>query len=386
MVKRYILVLTGIFLLCCQALATDGKILRFIYCSDLHYGLEREFRGSLTSADSVSRAMIAGFRMLESTSLPHDGGIGAGKIFGSPDFIVCTGDIANRMEDGVQSATESWAQFLRDWKDYPDRGIPLYLVPGNHDISNAIGYPEPLSPETDDASAAGIYRFNGGKSLSGPEDQGFDYSKDKTHYSFVIDSIRFVFMGMWPDSAMRQWYGLEISGPDTCVFRQAGNSEDATAVNRIPSLIFTHDAPQADAKHFTNPRGKHDINPYDRFQNLLTDTCSVRDISREPVGNWTVLEEFIGAHPEIKAYFHGDCNYNEFYTWHGPSGSISLPVFRVDSPMKGEISSEDETRLSFIVVCIDTPEKTMTVRECLWNPDWHQGIRWGESMTISIGD
>lgn len=386
MVKRYILVLTGIFLLCGQALATDGKILRFIYCSDLHYGLEREFRGSLTSADSVSRAMIAGFHLLESTALPHDGGIGAGEIFGSPDFIVCTGDIANRMEDGVQTATESWAQFLRDWNEYPDRGIQIYLVPGNHDISNAIGYPEPLSPETDDASAAGIYRFNEDKSLPGPEGWKFDYSKDKTHYSFVVDSIRFVFMGMWPDSAMRGWYDLEISGADTGVPRQTENREDAAAGNRIPSLIFTHDAPQADAKHFTNPRGRHDINPYDRFQNLLTDTCSVRDISRQPTGNWIVLEDFIRTHPDIKAYFHGDCNYNEFYTWHGPSGSISLPVFRVDSPMKGETSSDDETRLSFIVVCIDTSEKILTARECLWNPDGHQGIRWGESRTISIGD
>ena len=59
------------------------------------------------------------------------------------------------MEEGVQSATTSWSQFCSDW----DSSIssPLYLVPGNHDISNAIGYSKVLSPEKDASSAAGIF-------------------------------------------------------------------------------------------------------------------------------------------------------------------------------------------------------------------------------------
>lgn len=357
----FLFVLTGIFLFGSLLKAQDREILRFIYCSDVHYGLEREFRGAVTPADSVSRAMLASFRMLENETLPEDGGVAEGEIFGKPDFIACTGDIANRMENGVQTATESWEQFCRDWE--MTEGIPLYLVPGNHDISNAIGYPQPLSPERDDASAAGIYRM-----MSHTSDDGtFDHTVDKTHFSFVMDSIRFVFMGMWPDSHMRAWY-----------------ENESWAGDGLPVMIFTHDPPDADTKHFTNPNGKHDINPADKFQNLLSDTCCVRNVSQKAENNWRELEKFLRSHPEIKAYFHGDRNYNEFYTWHGVDGTISLPVFRVDSPMKGFVSSSDETLVSFIAVTIDHEARTMTARECLWNADMKPGLDWGESRTIAF--
>ncbi len=398
--NRISLAAMAILLLFSGNIAGKDRQLRFIYCSDVHYGLVRDFRGAETGADSVSRAMLSTFTMLESATLPDDGGTGAGEVFGKPDFVICTGDIANRMEDGVQSATESWRQFCRDWSVYftiggqsdnaaSASGRPgttgagdaeevatecndkphLYLVPGNHDISNAIGYPKPLEPETDDASAAGIYHTMTGNGADAGRDDcdDFDYSTDKTHYSFVMDGIRFVFMGMWPDSAMREWYGQETAG-----------DED------IPTLIFTHDPPEADAKHFTNPNGRHDINGIDKFQNLLTDTCLVRTTDRKPKGNWRVLEDFIRDNDEIKAYFHGDMNYNEFYTWHGPDGTVSLPVFRVDSPMKGFESSSDETLLSFIVVTVDTGSGMLTARECLWNTGCRPGIVWGESKTISL--
>ena len=50
-------------------------------------------------SDEVSRAMLATFKLLSETRLPEDSGVGAGIKFGSPDFVVCTGDIANRMEE-----------------------------------------------------------------------------------------------------------------------------------------------------------------------------------------------------------------------------------------------------------------------------------------------
>lgn len=92
---------------------TKEEFFVFIYCSDVHYGLEREFRGKEVGSDEVSRAMLATFKLLSETRLPEDSGVGAGIKFGSPDFVVCTGDIANRMEEGVQSATTSWSQFLQ---------------------------------------------------------------------------------------------------------------------------------------------------------------------------------------------------------------------------------------------------------------------------------
>ena len=363
--KQILLLFTGILLFSCTAAgADDGRILRFIYCSDVHYGLEREFRGKEAGSDEVSRAMLETFKILPETRLPEDAGVGAGTRFGSPDFVVCTGDIANRMEGGVQSASTSWKQFCKDWDS--SVSVPLYLVPGNHDISNAIGYPKALSPEKDAASAAGIFNRMMKPAIERTPDT-FDYDTDKVHYSFQKDGVRFVFMGMWPDAGMRRWFDREV-GTDTIT----------------PVILFTHDPPIADAKHFTNPNGNHTINPVDKFQNLLADTCLVTDVKSKAVGNWEKLERFIHSHPMIKAYFHGDKNYNEFYTWRGVNGTIALPVFRVDSPMKGEYSASDERRLSFIVVTMDMDKHLLTARECLWNTRNKTCIEWGSSQTVTF--
>ncbi len=92
--KLILLLFTGILLFSCTAVGADeGRILRFIYCSDVHYGLEREFRGKEVGSDEVSRAMLATFKLLSETRLPEDSGVGAGIKFGSPDFVVCTGDM-----------------------------------------------------------------------------------------------------------------------------------------------------------------------------------------------------------------------------------------------------------------------------------------------------
>lgn len=365
MSKLVLLLFAGILLFsCAPVVGNEGRILRFIYCSDPHYGLEREFRGKEVGSDAVNRAMLETFELLPETRLPEDSGVGAGLKFDSPDFIVCTGDIANRMEGGVQSATTSWTQFCRDWDS--SVSVPLYLVPGNHDISNAIGYPKSLSPEKDVASAAGIFNRMMQPAVERTAET-FDYEKDKVHYSFVKDGVRFVFMGMWPDARMRQWFDEEIG------------TDEST-----PVILFTHDPPNADTKHFTNPNGRHTINSVDKFQNLLADTCLVKDVKKKATKNWEKLEGFVHSRPMIKAYFHGDKNYNEFYTWRGVNGTIALPVFRVDSPMKGEYSSDDERKLSFIVVTIDTEKLVLTARECLWNTNNKTGIQWGTTATIML--
>ena len=58
MVRKLILFIVCVFLSLCLSRA-EGRKIHFIYCSDVHYGLEREFRGSVVTADSVSRAMLA---------------------------------------------------------------------------------------------------------------------------------------------------------------------------------------------------------------------------------------------------------------------------------------------------------------------------------------
>lgn len=359
--KKAFLLYIWIFLWASNTFA-EGKILRFIYCSDLHYGLKREFRGHIATSAEVNRALLETFRLLETTRLPQDDGVLSGEVFGEADFIVCTGDIANRMEKGIQTASVSWEQFSTDWLEHIR--VPFYLVPGNHDISNAIGYPKPLSPSQDATSATELYNLTM-QPAHAKTCATFNYLTDKVHYCVEQEGIRFVFMGMWPDKNMRAWYE-QVFAKDTLT----------------PAFLFTHDPPNADTKHFTNPNGDHSINAEDKFENLLADTCSVHCITENATREWHALEEFIRRHPTIKAYFHGDKNYNEFYTWNGTKGSIALPVFRVDSPMKGELSAEDEHLLSFIVATIDTQAQQLTVRECLWNTEEKTGIAWGESRTI----
>jgi hypothetical protein len=99
------------------------------------------------------------------------------------------------------------------------------------------------------------------------------------------------------------------------------------------------------------------------------------------------LEEFVRRHSNVSAYFHGNSNWNQFYDWTGPHHTIALHTFRLDSPMKGEQSTLDERRLSFQLVMIDKASKTMTVRECLWNPDPQDPaapLAWGASTTVAL--
>ena len=96
-------------------------------------------------------------------------------------------------------------------------------------------------------------------------------------------------------------------------------------------------------------------------------------------------EAFLGRHPNITAYFHGNSNWNEFYDWTGPNASAMLHTFRVDSPMKGHFSATDETKLSFQIATIDTAARTLTVREVLWNAEPQRPnspVSWGGSTTV----
>ncbi len=324
-----------IFILLLSIQSLCARQIRFVFLSDLHYGLEREFRGDTVSAEAVNRAMAKAVQKL------------------SVDFVICGGDIANRMEQGVQTATQSWQQFERTW--YTPEMPPIYLLAGNHDISNAIGYTNPLSPERDATCAVEIY--NRAMQPDMPRTvESFNYTTDKVQYSFTIEGILFAMSGMWLDSQAREWLEQEF------------------AEDTLPCLLFTHMEPMTEAKRFTNPYGDHSINASDVFQNLLVDTCSVgRD--EIPKREYQQLAEFLKRQPTLKAWFHGHTNYTEFYDFY------SLPVFRVDSPLKGEFSAEDETQLSFLVVSIDTDLKEMTVCQYFWN---RIDFSWGLTKTIKL--
>ena len=234
-----------------------------------------------------------------------------------------------------------------------------------------------MNPATDATSMAGIYNLmlHPATPRTGAN---FRYPADKINYSRNIGGICFLFINIWPDSANRIWMKKEL----------------ALVSPQHPVIIVAHDPPDADAAHFINPNGNHAINEKDRFENLLEEHSKdpqdamgedgkPKDDRIEQLG----FVAFLKAHPNIKAYFHGHNNWNEFYTYKGPQADISLPVFRVDSPMKGRLSSKDESKLSFQLITIDPADLTLTVRECLWNTDPAKPDTtpvWGESRTVHL--
>jgi predicted MPP superfamily phosphohydrolase len=315
-----------------------AQAVRFVFTSDAHYGLTRSaFRGRTNvPAHDVNAALVSDINTL-----------------GPLDFVVEGGDVANRAEaaEHIQPAAASWSQFTRDYIEQIH--APVYVVPGNHDVSNAVGFYRPMTPAVDTTAMVGIYNL-----MMAPATRTtstYDYARDRVLTSRDVGGVHFVFLTVWPDSVGRAWLARNLESVDAST----------------PVVIFTHDQPDAQSKHFTNPNGAHDINGTDGFENLLSDT-----FNDSRIGEW---ESFVARHPNITAYFHGNSNWNEFYDWTGPHHSIRLHTFRVDSPMKGHDSEGDESKLSFHVATIDTRTKEMIVRERLWNR-----AAWGDSIHAQL--
>jgi hypothetical protein len=369
---------------------------QFVVTSDVHYGIARKaFRGdSGVPSARVNTALLAQLNRLSTLRLPSDSGVRAGQRVGAVDFVAITGDIANRAEEGMATAAESWAQFRAAWldsltlRDARHHKTHLYIVPGNHDISNAIGYYRPLHPGTDATAAAGIFNLMMHPRVARTA-ESYNYATDRTHFGVTVNGVHLAFLNIWPDSAERAWLARDLAHVSV----------------RAPVLLFAHDPPAGDAKHFINPQGTHDINATDRFENLLSQRyqdgtaipAAATTAARVTKDSTTVkastdVEQrefvaFLNTHANIAAYFHGHNNFSEFYDFRGPDSTISLPTVRVDSPMKGAVSANDETKLSFAVVTIDTKLGRMTVREVLWNSapsDVTRPIVFCASRTVSI--
>ncbi|BAV06982.1 Calcineurin-like phosphoesterase [Filimonas lacunae] len=363
--------------------AQTGKkdaMVQIAYVSDLHYGIARKtFEGKEdVPSYQVNAVMLKKMNTLPSLVLPKDGGVGAKQQVGAIDYLVVTGDIANRQEYPIQSATASWQQFQHDYLT----GLTTYnrqqektvvlLTPGNHDASNAVGHYKNLQPATDATSMVNIYNLMmhpaQPKTLA-----DFNYNTDKVNYSRNIAGVHCMFLCLWADSVTRVWMEQDLKSvsPST------------------PVLLFVHVPPQGEPKHFTNPHIPHTINAKDKFENLMPEylqDTTLLDGKPQDLIEERAFAAFIKRHPNIKAYFHGHENANEFYTYKGPDNDVSLPVFRVDSPMKGRVSAKEEKKLSFQLISIDPHKKKLTVRECLWNKKASKNspIVWGESITIDL--
>ncbi len=358
------------------------QTIQIIFSSDAHYGINRiKFKGdSNVASHIVNGAMISQMNTIPDLTLPQDGGVNSGQKAGYVDYVVQTGDIANRMEAPIQTAAASWAQFEADYlhsvklKGFDGKPAKLLLAPGNHDISNAIGFTKPLKPLTDPTSMVKIYNLML-KPAMPLNNADYDYHTGKVNYSFNTKGIHMMFITLWPDSAERIWMEKDLD----------------TVAKSTPVIIFTHDQPECESKHFTNPLPPYNMTAENKFQNLTEEHYKEGVVAAADDGATQIEQrgfvEFLKRHPNIKAYFHGNSNWNEFYTYHGPDNDVNLPVFRVDSPIKGKYSAKDETLLSFQFISIDPVSQSLTVRECLWNTQplkKGQKVVFGKSETISL--
>jgi len=359
-----------------------SQTIQMVFTSDAHFGITREkFRGDTSVAGYVvNKALVSQINTVPSLTLPADGGVDAGNLVKTVDYVIEGGDIANRMEIPIQSAAASWAQFETDYihglklSGNDSKPAKLLMIPGNHDISNAIGYAKPMNPLTDPTSMVNIYNL-----MLQPKkpmtNTVYNYTTDKINYSRNIKGIHLMFITLWPDSAERIWMQKDLD----------------TVAQNTPVIIFTHDEPTCEAKHFTNPLPPHNMTAKNKFQNLVMENYKEGDKAEKDSAATDIEQrgfvKFLKAHPNIKAYFHGNSNWNQFYVYKGPDNDVKLNVFRVDSPMKGEYSSKDETLLSFQLISLDPATQTLTVRECLWNTkpaDPSQKIVFGKSSTVSL--
>ena len=353
----------------------------FVFTSDLHFGLTRSyFRGAANvAATEVNAALAAAINRVPAARFPADAGLRAAQSVGPLDFVMVTGDIANRQEMlplRIQPAAVSWAQFETHFAqrlavtNAAGAATPLLLVPGNHDASNAIGAPVPMLPATDATAMVAIYNRMMRPAVP-KTNSDYRYTSDPVRYIREFGGVLIVGCTIWPDSATRTW--LEE------VLRAAPATQ--------PVLLFCHDQPDIEAKHLRNPNGDHGINAKDKFENLVADTLHEGTSTDAPTTvEQRALANFFKQHRNIVGYFHGNANWNQFYTWEGPDRDLALATFRADSPIKGRNSGKEEPLLSFQVVTYDLELGKLTARECRWNatPTQEPTLQWGESTTRSL--
>lgn len=383
------------------ALQAQTAQTQFVFTSDAHYGIKRPTAGifnGYSSGFQVNGAMVGVINSISDVTTPcSDSGLNSCQNVGPVDFVLEGGDIANRSEGATnnQTAATSWAQFKADYidgltlKDKSGKQSPLFIIPGNHDVSNAIGYykaPMNSAAGLDATSYIQIYNLMV-KPTTNLTNAAFvgatpstttaaaSYVNNRVFYSKDINGVHFVFITMWPDSIARAWIDTDL----------------AKVSATTPVILFTHDQPLIETKHLANPNGTHDINATDKFENMVAD----QSLDNDSAGNKTInassnsqqraLVAWLKTHKNIVAYFHGNDHVNSNYIYTGPDNDLSLNVIRVDSPMKGILadgsngSNIDPSKLAFKVVTVDAASQKLTVRDYLWNVK-----RWGTTTNLSL--
>jgi hypothetical protein len=374
-----------------------STVVNFVFTSDSHFGDYTKagvtFQGA-TSVDSVTvnSRMRDAINTLPNLTAPDDYGVLAGQPFGTFDFMVNLGDQTSKGETGTDTATntalrwDEWKSVYSDGLTLTNRAgaaLPIYLTPGNHDVANALGGPD-IVPIAHDATAlVNIYNWTM-KPATPLTLATFDYNQHKVFKVEKIGGINCVFTNQWMDAEMIENLTAYL----------AAHAEATTA----PMFIFCHMPPEQTGANFRDPSSDGITFPWTYgFNNIFRDPMSPDDgdntlTTTAPLKEVTALATFLKAHKNIVAWFHGHDNFTQFRTWNGENSvsidntmtQLAIPVFRVDSPMKGKDSAKAPAKMAFNVVSIDTVTKQLTIRECLWNATNTQGggVGWGISETV----
>ena len=410
------------------AAAALSEIVNFIYTSDNHYGITRAFfqGGTNVTGQMVNEAMVAKMNTLPGLTFPNDGGVGAGQPVGHIDFLMDTGDIANRTESQSAVAAINNLNYLGNLTNYPGNsaytppvsavtwsqyqhdylgdantgnragglltltnsqgsGIPVFLSPGNHDVSDAIGMSGKVTGASVDASSyVQIYNRMAPYSGKAPiatnvfsSPGNYTNLNLQVNYSFDIGGVHVLTVNMFPDKNVQQWMTADLT-----------NVPAST-----PVLLFCHvplNMAAGETKVFGNPASASSTAGAD-IPFALTGTDSTNsyvdmNAAKQSVADWLM------THPNVKALFSGHDNFNGTTNWNGQDANGNLiagrdatwpgvTLFRVDSPMKGDYSGAsagvlpnvsaagigDETRLSFQVYSFDIASRTLTEREYQYN-------------------
>ncbi len=402
-----------------------SDVVNFVYTSDNHYGITRPFFQGGTNVPSqlVNEAMIAKMNALPGLSFPNDGGVGAGQTIGQVDFLITTGDIANRTESQsaatastvnylgnpsyyypgnakytVQQSAATWSQFQHDYlgdnnlgnlagglltlTNKQGLGIPVFISPGNHDVSDAIGMNGSIDATNVDATSfVQIYNrmtpYSGKQAIANnvfTNPASFTNVNLRVNYSFDIGGVHVMVVNMFPDKNIQQWMTADM----------------AKVPYSTPTFLFCH-APvnmaDGETKIFGSPTntGKNNAADVPFLLNGTDSSTSYADLNaaKQSVADWLM------GHPNVRAMFAGHDNFNGTTNWNGQNASTGalidlrdadwpgVTLFRVDSPMKGNVSGTgagaplagigDETKLSFQVYSLDIANRRLTEREYLYN-------------------
>ena len=206
----------------------------------------------MTSTRTPSTQMVAAINSLSDASFPYDGGLGSADP--SAEWIsslkAATSPTArSSWNKGQFNRRLSPAQFTQDYvnglslQNQAGRRAELYVVPGNHDASNAVGFHRVMTPAVDPSAMVGIYNLMM-RPTKPKTVETFRYATDRVNYSRDIGGIHLVFLSVWADSHERAWVTRDLLHVPVTT----------------PVIVFMHDQPDAEAKHFINPNGQHDLN------------------------------------------------------------------------------------------------------------------------------